>query len=282
MAEASVYPSWDAPSGQALHKDGNRNRGRIAPATGCQGRDGHRGRRGISASALEYGPSIGDTSLGFPAMDLLQPHIDFLADHLYGVVFGSFVIEGAGIPFPSRIVLLVAATLSETPGELAMLVLVSTLGAVIGDHAPYLAGKIAGPRLLALYCRITLGSTQCVEKTVAYFVRYGAAAILLSRFSASVRIFASALAGCGHIPYGRFVTYDVVGSVLYATLLVGVGHLIGDHAAELLKRFGGLRVLLVIGPVAMISVLAYRLWRRSRYGRARADAFSAWSCDTRG
>jgi membrane protein DedA with SNARE-associated domain len=233
-----------------------------------------------SATALDYGPFSGDTSLGFPAMDLLQPHLDFLADHLYSVVFGSFVIEGAGIPFPSRIVLLVAATLSETPRELAMLVLVSTLGAVIGDHAPYLAGKVAGPRLLTLYCRITLGSAQCVEKTVAHFVRYGAAAILLSRFSASVRIFASALAGCGHIPYGRFLAYDVAGSVLYATVLVGVGHLIGDHAAEVLKRFGGPRVLLLTGPVALISLFAYRLWRRSRYGRPRADALSAWPCDT--
>ena len=191
------------------------------------------------------------------------------------------MIEGAGIPFPSRIILLIAATLTETPRELTMLVLVSTLGAAIGDHAPYLAGKIAGPRLLTLYCRITLGSAQCVEKTVAYFVRHGAAAILLSRFSAqSVRIFAAALAGCGHLSYGRFLAYDVAGSMLYATALVGMGYLIGDHAAEVVKRFGGPRVFLLIGPVAMISLLAYRLWRRSRHGRARADVLRAWPCDT--
>ena len=239
-----------------------------------------RGAESSRPTALEYGPSIGDTSPGLPAMDLLQPHIDFLADHLYSIVFGAFVIEGAGIPFPSRIILLIAATLTETPRELTMLVLVSTLGAVIGDHAPYLAGKIAGPRLLTLYCRITLGSAQCVEKTVAYFVRHGAAAILLSRFSASVRIFAAALAGCGHLSYGRFLAYDVAGSMLYATALVGMGYLIGDHAAEVVKRFGGPRVFLLIGPVAMISLFAYRLWRRSRYGRARADVLRAWPCDT--
>ena len=134
---------------------------------------------------------------------------------------------------------------------------------------PYTAGKVVGPRLLALYCRLTLGSTRCVETAVTYFVRFGAAAILLSRFSASVRIFASVLSGCGHISYRRFLGWDALGSVMYATLWASLGHLVGDEVQELLRRVGGARVLLFIGPTALIAVVAYRLWRRSRYGAAR-------------
>jgi hypothetical protein len=59
-------------------------------------------------------------------------------------------------------------------------------------------------------------------------------AVLLSRFSASVRLFASALSGCGHITYWRFVTFDLAGTVVYTTVWVTVGYLVGERAAELL------------------------------------------------
>lgn len=196
------------------------------------------------------------------------PNLDFVAAHLYVIAFAAFLIEAAGIPFPSRIILIVAATLAQA-NQLAGLVAASALGAVIGDHVPYTAGRIVGPRLLTFYCRLTVASERCVEKTVAYFVRFGAAAILMSRFSASVRILASVLSGCGHISYRRFLGWDVLGSAIYATVWVGVGYLVGDHALELLRRFGGLRAILLLGPAALIALVAYRLWRRSRYGAAR-------------
>jgi membrane protein DedA with SNARE-associated domain len=202
-------------------------------------------------------------------MEFLQSHLDFLTRHLHALVFGAFLIEAAGIPFPSRVILIVAATLTEGIDELTGLIALSTLGAIIGDHVPYTAGRLVGPRLLSRYCRLTLGSQHCVEKTVAYFVRFGAAAILLSRFSASIRIFASVLSGCGYVSYWRFLRWDIAGSVIYTTLWASLGHLVGDHAQELMRSFGGARVLLLIGPVAFVILLAYRLWRRSRYGAAQ-------------
>jgi membrane protein DedA with SNARE-associated domain len=205
-------------------------------------------------------------------MDPLQWLFAVLAEHLVAVVFFAFAIEAAGVPFPSRIVLVVAATSrTDVPG-LVELALAASAGAVLGDHVPYLGGKVAGGRLLALYCWITLGSERCVETTLAYFRRFGAAAILLARFSASVRLFASALAGCGHITYARFLAYDLTGTIVYAAVWVTVGRVIGEHAGDLLERQGATRLLVLVGPVAVVSLLAYRLWRRARYGRARPEA----------
>jgi len=208
-------------------------------------------------------------------VDFIDAHLAFLVRHLLTVVFGAFLIEAAGVPFPSRILLLIAATLAEDTRQLVGLVVASTVGSLIGDHVPYLAGALTGPRILAFYCRMTLGSTDCIEKTVGYFRRFGAAAVLLSRFSATVRLFASAMSGCGHIPYWKFVTFDLVGTILYTVLLVTIGHFVGERAAELLGRNRGLRLLLLVGPVALASLLAYRLWRRRRYGPARSDVVIA-------
>lgn len=204
--------------------------------------------------------------------DFIESHIDFVVEHLLPIVFLAFLIEGAGIPFPSRILLLVAAAMTAEPRGLLSLGAVCVGGALIGDHVPYLAGMLSGPRMLAFYCRITLGSAQCVEKTVRFFTRFGPAAILLSRFSTTVRVFAAALSGCGHIPYPRFLALDIAGTVVYATLLVTVGYLIGDAATEFLQRPGRLRLLLLAGPLALTSLLAFRLYRRSRYGPAKSDS----------
>lgn len=205
-------------------------------------------------------------------MDFVQANFDFLLEHLLPIVFFAFLIEGAGIPFPSRIVLLVAATMTTEPRALLGLVAVSAGGALLGDHVPYIAGALTGPRVLAFYCRVTLGSEHCVEKTVRYFTRFGPAAILLSRFSTSVRLFAAALSGCGHIAYSRFLILDVVGTVLYTALLVTLGRLVGDSAAEFFQRPGRLRLLLLAGPLALATLLAYRLYKRRRYGPAKSDS----------
>jgi membrane protein DedA with SNARE-associated domain len=214
-------------------------------------------------------------------MEWINAHFDFLVEHLLAVVFVAFLIEAAGLPFPSRLLLLVAATLAD-PRQLVGLVAATTAGALIGDHVPYVAGALTGPRILALYCRLTLGSEQCVERTVGYFKRFGAGAILLSRFSHSVRLFASALSGCGHIPYWKFIVFDIVGTILYAALWVAVGQLVGEQAAEFLGRHGATRLLLLIGPLALATLIGYRLWRRRRYGPAKSDVLREQSSCVRG
>lgn len=208
-------------------------------------------------------------------MDFIQSHLDFLLRHMLGVVFIAFVVEAAGVPFPSRILLVVAATLASDERQLVGLVVVTTLGSLIGDHVPYLAGAVTGPRILAFYCRLTLGSTDCIDKTVGYFRRFGAAAVLLSRFSTSVRLFAAALSGCGHISYRKFIAFDFVGTVVYAVAWVTVGYLVGDRAAEFLERHHATRFLVLLAPAALATMIGYRVWRRRRYGPARADAVIA-------
>jgi membrane protein DedA with SNARE-associated domain len=208
-------------------------------------------------------------------VEFLDAHLAFVTLHLYAIVFVAFVLEGTGLPLPSRLLLVLAGSLVDLARQLPFLVLACLAGAVLGDHLPFLGGRLAGTRILAFYCRATLGSHNCVEKTVAYFVRFGPTAILLCRFSASIRIFAAALSGCGHVTYPRFVTYDILGSAAYAVLWVTIGYFVGGPALDLLQRFRVLNLLVLLGPAALIVLLAYRLWRRAKYGAVTAADIAA-------
>src|SRR4029434_1572566 len=114
----------------------------------------------------------------------LEPYLDLVADHPFSVVFVSSLIEAAGLPFPSRVILVLTPAFLATDSDLARLIVVATVGAVLGDHVPYCAGRVAGTRLLGFYCRLTLASDACIETTLSYFRRFGSAALLFSRFSA--------------------------------------------------------------------------------------------------
>jgi membrane protein DedA with SNARE-associated domain len=142
----------------------------------------------------------------------------------------------------------------------------------MGDHVPYGAGRLTGTRLLDFYCRITLSSDACIEKTLRYFERFGPAAVLFSRFSTSVRIFAAACAGCARMTYARYLTFDAAGTLVYTTIWAIVGWLIGDRAVEFLTTDRRRWIFAALVAVAFTTLMSYRVWRRWRFGRAQARA----------
>jgi membrane protein DedA with SNARE-associated domain len=202
-------------------------------------------------------------------MDAVQPFLGWLHEHLLSVVFVTSLIDATGVPFPGRALLVAAGIAASGQRDLVLLILSGVLGSLVGDHLLYALGMRQGTRLLALYCRLSLGSVRCVETTLAHFRRFGAMAVLICRFSTGVRLFAAVLAGAGEIGYRRFVFLDLIGSLFYMTLWIVLGATFG---AAILERVGGpARALLLLGPVALLSILLYRLFRRWRYGAASRD-----------
>jgi len=201
------------------------------------------------------------------AVDRLSSSLGWLGEHLGSAVFVSSVIDAVGIPFPGRLVLVAAGAFAATPDQLLRLALLGTVGSLVGDHLLYAAGTFGGSRLLDLSCRVSLASTHCAARTLRSFERLGGGAVLLGRFSMGVRLFAAALAGSGRIAYWRFLLYDGLGSLTYAALLLLLGHLFG---ARVMERSGLGAALLLLGPLALGGLIAWRLARRKRHGPATA------------
>jgi membrane-associated protein len=193
--------------------------------------------------------------------------------------FGAYALFGAALvifiecwlfPFlPGDSLLFTIGLLiasSDTVGApLWVACLVLSAAAVLSNVVGYLVGARLGP---AVFNRpeSRFFKAEYVDKTYAFFDRYGSRAIVLARFVPIVRTFITLAAGAGRMPMRRFLTYSAIGGVLWATGLTLLGYWLGQVsllAKHLDLVLVGL-VLLSLLPL-IFEVLRGRSSRRERY-----------------
>ena len=127
-----------------------------------------------------------------------------------------------------------------------------TVAAIVGNAAGYLIGDRAGPRVFHREGS-KIFKQEYVDKTRAFFDKYGNRAILLARFVPIVRTFITVMAGVGNMGFRRFVSYSAIGGALWATgvtlLGVGLGNvaLVRDHIELMLLAI----VLVSVVPIGL-------------------------------
>lgn len=108
---------------------------------------------------------------------------------------------------------------------------------------------------------------QHVDKTFAFFDKYGNRAIVLGRFVPIVRTFITLAAGVGHMPFRRYLTYSAIGGVLWATGVTVLGYWLGQ--VDFLARHIDLVLLGLVGlsvvPIAWEALRARSTRRDERY-----------------
>ncbi|MGP3536100.1 DedA family protein [Microbacterium sp. RD1] len=142
------------------------------------------------------------------------------------------------------------------------------LAAFIGGEVGYYIGHKAGP---AIFERKESGifSVRNVERTNAFFERFGALTVILARFVPVVRTFAPIAAGVGHMNKWKYTLYNLVGAVIWGFGLTVGGYLIGlipyvgDFVAEYID------VILLVAVAGTIAFVAFHYFReRARAKRA--------------
>ncbi len=141
------------------------------------------------------------------------------------------------------------------------------LAAVLGDQLNYYIGRTAGN---ALYHR---ESTRFFRRdhllaTKEFFEKYGPVALILARFVPFARSFAPAVAGIGQMQYRRFVTFSVLGGLIWAFSMCLVGYYFGQ--IPFVQQHIEMLILLVI----FVSVLPVVItaWRTKKNNAAKAAA----------
>jgi membrane-associated protein len=110
--------------------------------------------------------------------------------------------------------------------DVRLMILLLVAAAILGDTVNYWVGAAIGPR--AFQGNLRFLKKEHLDRTHAFYEKHGGKTIILARFVPIIRTFAPFVAGVGAMSYGRFLTYNVVGAILWVALLVLAGYFFGN------------------------------------------------------
>jgi len=140
------------------------------------------------------------------------------------------------------------AATAGSPLRIHWLFLVLTVAAVLGDTVNYWIGHATGPKIFSQK-KIRFLKKEHLEKTHAFYEKYGGITIILARFIPIIRTFAPFVAGIGRMTYGRFISYNVIGGIAWVAIFVFGGFFFGN--LPVVRR----NFTAVIFAIILISVL---------------------------
>lgn len=180
----------------------------------------------------------------------------------YWALFFGMVLESAGIPLPSEIILpfggyLVAIGRVSLVGALAA----ALAGGIAGGVLLYLIGLYGGRPLLVRYGRYVLIREHHLDDADRWFARYGGWSVFVGRLLPGVRTYISLPAGIARMPFGRFLLYSLLGSAPWTLGLLLAGRALGSHWQSIGHIVSRLDAALVVVVLVIVAAL---LWRRRR------------------
>ncbi len=133
--------------------------------------------------------------------------------------------------------------------------------AISGDSVGYAIGAHLGPRLFTRE-KSLLFNPGHVERTRAFYERYGAKTIVIARFVPIVRTFAPVVAGVGQMRYRRFLFYNVAGGIGWVVGMTFTGFLLGHAIPDINRYIHVVVVIIIVLSVIPIGVEILRERRR--------------------
>ena len=132
------------------------------------------------------------------------------------------------------------------------------LAAFVGGEVGYLIGHKGGPRVFERK-ESGLFSTKNVERTNAFFERFGGITIVLARFVPVVRTFAPVAAGVGHMPWRKYSLYNLIGAVLWGFGLTMIGYVIAyiPFVRHLVTEYIDLILIAAVAGTALVTLWHY-------------------------
>lgn len=182
---------------------------------------------------------------------------------LFAIVFiETGLMVGFFLPGDS---LLVTAGLFAARGDLNILYLIPlvSIAAIIGDSTGFWIGSKAGPKIFKKEESKLFGKKHlfAAEK---FYEKHGGKTIILARFVPIIRTFAPVVAGVGKMDYKNFLTYNIVGGILWVSSMILGGYFLGKVIPNIDKN-----IHLVIAVVIVVSflpmVFEYYKEKRARY-----------------
>jgi len=150
---------------------------------------------------------------------------------LYALLFVIIFAETGLVVFPflpGDSILFISGTVVAAAGlNVHALVAVLIVAAILGDSVNYAIGHYIGPKVFDRPDSRWF-KQEHLRRTQAFYDRYGGVTIIIGRFVPIIRTFAPFLAGVAGMRYARFLSFNVIGGVVWIASLVYAGYVFGN------------------------------------------------------
>jgi membrane protein DedA with SNARE-associated domain len=194
----------------------------------------------------------------------------------YGLIllFLLVAVESAGIPVPGETALITAGVLAAGGRfNIVEVIAVAAIAAIIGDSTGYWIARTGGRKALGKIPIARDAVPKLLPRGERFFERHGPKTVVIGRFVAGLRITVAWLAGISHMPWGRFVLYNAIGGILWATTIGLVAYYFGNAAIDAVEKYG----LIAVGVIVALAVLGFfgHRWFRARMERREQQALNS-------
>lgn len=179
----------------------------------------------------------------------------------YAILFVIIFCETGLVvtPFlPGDSLIFAAGALAVAGGlSIGWLFVLLSIAAVTGNMLNYAIGKWLGEKIFTKHAHIL--KKEYLVKTHAFYEKYGAKAIVLSRFTPIIRTIAPFVAGAGTMQSSTFLFYNLIGGIAWVALMLFSGFFFGNIA--IVKA----HFTAVVLAIVVLSILPSLIeWLRSR------------------
>jgi membrane-associated protein len=155
---------------------------------------------------------------------------------VYAILFAIIFVETGVViwPFlPGDSLLFTAGALAATGVlDIYLVSILLVAAAISGDAVNYSIGRYVGPKVFSAHdyqgVLHKLLNRDHLDKAHAFFEKHGGMAVVSGRFVPIVRTFVPFVAGAASMTASTFVTYNVIGGVIWVTVCTGAGYLFGN------------------------------------------------------
>ena len=182
----------------------------------------------------------------------------------------AIALENLFPPLPSELILPVAG-FAASQGTLGLfaVILWATLGSVVGALALYVIGVWLGrDRVHRLLVKVPLVSVEDVNRTEAWFNKYGKRTVFFGRMVPVFRSLISIPAGVTRMPLWYFIPLTAAGSLIWNTIFVVAGYVLGENWSAVEQYAGIIQDIVIIAVILAIAIFIVRrvlvIMRRKR------------------
>ncbi len=165
----------------------------------------------------------------------------FVQHYGYFALIVLSIVESACFPIPSEVTfgfagaLCTAAVTGHAQFNFWTVIIIGTLGSLVGSQIAYEVGRTAGRTIVDRWGKWILLSHKDLDASERWFQKYGAWSVLIGRVLPVIRSVISVPAGIAEMKRGRFAVLTLIGSFVWVTLLVSLGDAAGSNWRRVAK-----------------------------------------------